>query len=132
MESGILLRGGFSAGSSYSITINKNLQGVLWVAHLATTTTVTFLSNRSRALVCQCQGDVPDLERESENCFANCQYSKNKSFPFYQIYENNDLAFMNNNRYEDWQGEENGYSYVTNDYEPERYGNKIMDREHKS
>jgi len=131
MESGILLRGGFSAGSSYSITINKNLQGVLGG---------TFGNDY--------YSDISFGEQEPGIGFVNTKgmYLTSKGsrkialqivnipkikVSIYKIYENNILAFMNNNRYEDWQGEENGYSYVYNDYEPERYGNKIMDQEYE-
>ncbi|MBL0096647.1 MAG: hypothetical protein IPP46_09265 [Bacteroidetes bacterium] len=131
MESGILLRGGFSAGSSYSITINKNLQGLLGG---------TFGNDY--------YSDISFGEQEPGIGFVNTKgmYLTSKGsrkialqivnipkikVSIYKIYENNILAFMNNNRYEDWQGDENGYSYVYNDYEPERYGNKIMDQEYE-
>ncbi len=130
MESGILLRGAFAAGTSYDLTINSALQGLP-----GGRLTGDFYQNISFG------------EQEPGIAFVNSKglYLTSKGsrkvalqiinmpqikVTVYKIFENNILAFMNNNRYEDWQGDENGYRYVYTDYDPERYGTKIMDQQY--
>lgn len=132
LESGLLLRGNFTAGTSYEIILNAALQGLLG-GQLAKDYSmqinfsemepgIAFVNNKGMYLT----------SKGSRKIALSIVNMPKIDVSIYKIYENNILAFMNNNRYDDWNDESESSSYVYNDYDLERFGNKILNQQYAS
>lgn len=127
-ESGFIIRGDFKNEITYTVTVSKNLKGLLGVTmandHVAT---------------------VPFGQLEPSISFANTKgiYLSSKSakklainivnvpkvkVTITKIYENNIISYLKNNRYNEYYGEEDGYDYSYNDYNLEYLGDLVYEK----
>ncbi|MFN8155469.1 MAG: MG2 domain-containing protein [Bacteroidia bacterium] len=131
-ESGITLRGAFSAGYGYEITVNRSLQGLLG-GSMANDyyTTVSFGEQEPGIAFTNNKGMYLTSKGNRKIGIQIVNMPKVK-VSVYKIYENNILAFMNSNRYNEWWNEEDGSGWVYNDYDLERYGNVVLSQEYNT
>lgn len=132
LESGILLRGGFTAGSAYELAISNKIQGLLGGSlendYFATVNFgeqepgITFVHSKGMYLT----------SKGSRKVALQIVNMPKVKVSVHKIYENNILAFMQNNRYNDWYEDEESSVFSYNDYDLDRFGNRILDQEYSS
>jgi uncharacterized repeat protein (TIGR01451 family) len=131
-ESGLILRGAFSAGNSYDITINSALQGLLGGTMQGDYYTTISFGEQEPGIAFVNQKGMYLTSKGNRKIGIQIVNMPKIRVSVYKIYENNILAFMNNNRYDEWYGESSGRGWVYNDYDLERLGNVVMDQEYQT
>ncbi|MBL7924483.1 MAG: hypothetical protein JNL88_09805, partial [Bacteroidia bacterium] len=131
LESGLILRGAFSAGNSYEVNFSGALQGMLGgTLGQDFSSSVSFGEQEPGIAFTSGKGMYLSSKGSRKIGLQIINIPKVK-VSVYKIFENNLLAFTNNNRYEDWYGEDEGSTFVYNDYDLERFGNKILEQEYE-
>ena len=131
MESGLLLRGGFTAGSTYTLTISKMMRGMLGgLLNNDYISTIPFGEQEPGIVFTNSKGMYLTSKGSRKIGLQIVNMPKIK-VSVYKIFENNILAFMNNNRYSEWYGESEENTFEYNDYDLERFGNRILDQEYE-
>ena len=131
-ESGITLRGGFSAGSTYELTVNHALQGLLGGGMTNDYySNVSFGEQEPGIAFVHSKGMYLTSKGNRKIGIQIVNMPKVK-VSVYKIYENNILTFMNTNRYDEWWNESGSGGWVYNDYDLERYGNAVLSQEYNT
>lgn len=131
-ESGLVLRGAFSAGASYDITINRQLQGVLGGTLTQDYYTTINFGEQQPGIAFVHQKGMYLTSKGNRKIGIQVVNIPKIRVSVYKIYENNILAFMNNNRYDEWYDESQGRNWVYNDYDLERFGNPVLQQEYST
>lgn len=131
-ESGLTLRGGFSAGSTYDITVNRAVQGLLGGSLKEDYYTSISFGQQEPGIAFVNQKGMYLTSKGSRKIGIQIINMPKVKVSVYKIYENNILAFMNNNRYDEWYGESDGRGWVYNDYDLGRFGNVVMEQEYQT
>lgn len=127
-ESGFLIRGDFNVGITYALTISKKLKS----------STGASMKNDHSATVPFGQLEPSISFADSKGIYLSSKSSKKLALnvvnipkvkiTITKIYENNIIAYFKNNRYNEYNGEEDNYNVSYNDYNLEYLGDKIFEK----
>ncbi len=129
MESGFILRGAFAAGSTYEITIDSTLRGQLGGKMNGMFLQTVSFGQQEPGLVFTNSKGMYLSSKGSRKIGVKIININKVQVNIVKIYENNILAFMQRNRYNDYEEEGNGeFSY--SDYALEQYGDEVFNKEY--
>lgn len=134
-DNGFALKGNFSSGSSYSLTIKKNLQGALGGTLLNDFVQQVNFGEMDPYIAFANNKGLYLSSKSGKNIAVNIVNVPKVNVTIWRVYENNIIHFLNNNRYNDeWYGEEDDYgsSSTVNVYGIEKFGDVILNRTYDS
>jgi len=131
-ESGFVIMGDFNAGASYELSVGKKLKGKLGGSMTDNFIALVPFGQMAPSISFASAKGIYLSSQGSKTVGINIVNIPKIKVTVTRIFENNIQAYMRNNRYNEYDGEDNEYGFSYGDYNLEQLGEVVMKQEYET
>lgn len=132
LGSGFALRGNFTAGASYEITVLKKLKGMFGGEMQNDFIALVPFGQLEPSLSFAASNGIYLSSKGSKTIGINIVNIPHITLTVTRIFENNIQQYIRSNRYNEYNGEDESYSWSYSDYAMEEMGEVVMKRDYET